>query len=186
MDTKSQQSLREPRQPLLFVDVDGVISLWGFRMDACPTGDWRNVEGVPHFLSARAGAHLQGLLGLYEAWWCTGWEEKANDHLPQALGLPGPLPYVPLDRGGGNTSGMSVAGHWKLDAIDRIAGDRPLAWVDDAFNEACHDWARGRPAPTLLVATDPAVGLGDREAELLRDFGARHALDTAHGAPRAN
>jgi len=50
--------------------------------------------------------------------------------------------------------------HWKLSAIDSYAGHtRPLAWIDDQFDESCHQWAQHRPAPTQLVATDPAVGL---------------------------
>ncbi len=35
--------------------------------------------------------------------------------------------------------------HWKLDAIEDHAGpDRALAWIDDAFDESCHRWARRR------------------------------------------
>ena len=49
--------------------------------------------------------------------------------------------------------------HWKLAAIDAHAGDRPLAWIDDALDERCERWAADRAAPTLLVRTDPAVGL---------------------------
>jgi hypothetical protein len=63
--------------------------------------------------------------------------------------------------------------HWKLETIQAYAGDRPLAWVDDALNEACHAWASARAAegaPTLLVQTEPCDGLTDREAELLRDW----------------
>ena len=33
--------------------------------------------------------------------------------------------------------------HWKLEAIDAYAGGRPLAWIDDALNPACHEWAAG-------------------------------------------
>ncbi len=61
--------------------------------------------------------------------------------------------------------------HWKLDAIDSFAGPaRPLAWIDDAFNGACHEWASARPAATLLVQTEPATGLTEREAVRLRDW----------------
>ena len=41
--------------------------------------------------------------------------------------------------------------HWKLEALDEYAGDRPLAWIDDSLDESCHAWAAARPAPTLLV-----------------------------------
>src|SRR5207249_4180072 len=90
--------------------------------------------------------------------WCTGWEEKADEHLPWLLGLPAGWPHIPLTRASG--PGSSTAGHWKLAAIDAYAGpQRPLAWIDDALDDECHAWASARTGPTLLVATDPAVGL---------------------------
>jgi hypothetical protein len=57
--------------------------------------------------------------------------------------------------------------HWKLAAIEAYAGDRPLAWIDDALSEACHVWAEARRAPTLLVQTSPERGLTAREVALL-------------------
>jgi hypothetical protein len=60
--------------------------------------------------------------------------------------------------------------HWKLAAIEAHAGDRPVAWVDDALDDACEEWAatRAATAPTLLLRTNPAVGLtDDGVAELL-------------------
>ena len=64
---------------------------------------------------------------------------------------------------------MFGSAHWKVDAIDEYAADRPAAWVDDNLNEACHDWARGRAGPTLLVETSPPVGLTDEHvSELLK------------------
>jgi len=143
------------QRPLLLVDVDGVISLFGFDLDAPPEGRWQLVDGVAHLLSATAGGHLRRLADAYELVWCTGWEEKANEYLPRALGLPGPLPHLTF---AGATPHRQ--GHWKLAAIDRYAGpERPLAWIDDAHEERCRAWARARPGPTLLIATDPAVGL---------------------------
>ena len=70
----------------------------------------------------------------------------------------------------------TVAGHWKLDAIDRYAGDgRALAWIDDAHEERCHAWAAARPGPTLLIGTDPATGLTDAHVSRLLDWAS--ALD---------
>jgi hypothetical protein len=154
-------------KPLLYVDVDGVISLWGFDPDTRPPGAFAAVDGIPHFLSQEAGAHLLDLAGVFDLVWCTGWEEKANEHLVPALGLPEPLPYLSFDahRGPGHTT----PGHWKLAALDAHASpERPIAWIDDAFNEACFAWARERGAPTLLVETVPAVGLVAAHAERLR------------------
>lgn len=123
------------------------------------------VDGIAHFLSATAGEHLRLLANAFEPVWCTGWEEKANEYLPHALGLTGPWPYLSFERAAG--PGRSVHGHWKLDAVDAHCGTRPLAWIDDAHGAACEAWAAGRRkagAPTLLVTTEPAVGLTDRQA----------------------
>ena len=150
-------------RPLLLIDVDGVISLFGFDHTAPPTGRYQLVDGIAHFLSGTAGEHLRRLEQAFELAWCTGWEEKANDYLPLALGLDGPLPHVEFEH-----DGRPPHAHWKLGAIDRhVDPSRPAAWIDDALDERCHEWAAARPGPTLLVTTDPAVGITDREVEQL-------------------
>lgn len=152
-------------KPVLLVDVDGVISLFGFAHDARPAGRFETVDGIAHFLSATAGEHLRRLSANFEPVWCTGWEEKANEYLPHALGLDGPWPFLSFDRDVGGLGGGR--GHWKLDAIDAYAGERPLAWIDDAHGPACDAWATARDAPTLLVTTVPAVGMTEREVARL-------------------
>jgi hypothetical protein len=151
----------DSHKPLLLVDIDGVISLFGGNLGS-QAGSFHSIEGIPHFLSSAAAAHLLDLTEHFEAAWCSGWEEKANEHLPHLLGLPADMPFLRFDRSVGRTNA-----HWKLDAIDAYAGERPLAWIDDAFNPACHEWAGARTAPTLLVATAPEHGLTSRERELL-------------------
>ncbi len=141
-------------RPLLLLDIDGVISLFGFEPLRPPPGSFHSIDGIPHFISAAAGAHLHALSDAYQPVWCSGWEEKANEYLPYLLELPGPLPFLSFERSPGRANA-----HWKLAAIDAYAGQRPLAWVDDAFNDGCHEWARRRAAPTLLVTTSPQRGL---------------------------
>jgi hypothetical protein len=155
-------------RPLLFCDIDGVISLWGFAPDTRPAGRWTTVEGIPHFLSTRAAEHLLALHRVFDLVWCSGWEEKADQHLPGILGVPAALPHLAFD--GHSRAAVSARAHWKLEAIEAHAGDRPLAWIDDAFNDACWAWARERPSPTLLVPTDPSEGLADAHAAQLRSF----------------
>ena len=137
--------------PYLFVDIDGVISLFGFDPASAPKGTYHVVDGIVHLLSATAGQHLRRLSDRFELVWCSGWEEKANEHLPKMLGIE-PLPHVALDHAPGS-------GHWKLAPIERYAGDRPLAWIDDALDDRCLAWADLRPAPTLLLECDPEVGI---------------------------
>ncbi len=160
---------RDPaaRKPLLMIDIDGVISLFGFAPERRPEGAFHAIDGIVHFISAEAGRHLLDLTAEFELVWCSGWEEKANEYLPHLLGLPGPYPFLAFARSPGRTRA-----HWKLEAIDAFAGRRPLAWVDDAFNDACDSWARARRAPTLLVGTDPSEGLTAGAAEALRAWSA--------------
>lgn len=182
------------QKPLLLVDVDGVISLFGFpRLDVFQSaegsprpevrqsveGSLHTIEGIPHFLSHTAAAHLRELAGEFELVWASGWEERADEHLPHLLGLPSGLPYLRLEpRTEKSRTGEEIRSrnaHWKLDAIDAYALTRPLAWIDDSFNDACHAWAAARAARTartLLVQTHPARGLTSREARQLREWAA--------------
>src|SRR3954453_6639972 len=81
-------------QPLLFVDIDGVISLFGFPADRCPAGSWLNVDGVVHLISATASEHLLRLAHTFELVWCSGWEDKADEHLVHQLSLPVRPPFL--------------------------------------------------------------------------------------------
>jgi hypothetical protein len=152
--------------PLLLIDIDGVISLFGFDAAQPPPGRFQLVDGIPHFLSAGAADLIGVLQGHFELVWCSGWEEKADEYLPLALGLPTGLRHLTFA-----PAGRTPARHWKLAAIDAYAGrHRPLAWIDDQFDDSCHQWAQDRPAPTELVVTDPAVGLTAKHADHLRDW----------------
>jgi hypothetical protein len=151
-------------RPILFVDVDGVISLFGFApgADEMP-GPLHWIDGIAHFIPEDVGERLVRLAASFELVWATGWEERANEHLPYILGLPfRELPFLTFD-------GRAVFGsaHWKVDAIAEYAGDRPAAWIDDNIDEECVAWAEGRRAPTLIVRTDSAVGLTDEHVEEL-------------------
>jgi hypothetical protein len=174
---------QERERPLLMVDIDGVISLFGgsqlggWTLDGGQRdraelgggskaetidGSLHSIDGSLHFLSFTAAAHLLALRDAFELVWASGWEERANEHLPHLLGMPPALPFLRFERAVGRANA-----HWKLDAIEAYAHGRALAWVDDALNDACHEWARARAAPTLLVQTDPKRGLTASEAKRL-------------------
>jgi HAD domain in Swiss Army Knife RNA repair proteins len=158
-----------PQPPILFVDVDGVISLFGFAPgEGTLPGPLHWIDGVAHCIPEDVGTRLVSLAETFELVWATGWEERANEHLPYLLGLPFPdLPTLTFD-------GRAVFGsaHWKVDAIDEYAGDRAAAWIDDNLDETCFAWAEGRSAPTLLVQTDSAEGLTDKHVERLLSWAA--------------
>ena len=166
-------SSRSASSPILFVDVDGVISLFGFSTDEPLPGRFEQVDGILHCLGTHAGERLGRLAGRYELVWATGWEEKANEYLPRLLGLSArELPVLSFDE-----RPQWGTAHWKLAAIDHYAGDRPAAWIDDSLDERCQRWARERSGPTLLVRTAPATGIEDEHVERLLEW----AGEVAHG-----
>ena len=161
-NTRSQKT--RPQKPVLFVDVDGVISLFGFPMgvDELP-GPFHWVDGIGHCISEGCGPRLERLAERFELVWATGWEEKANEYLPFILKLPfKELPVLTFD-------GRAVFGsaHWKLDAIDEYAAGRPAAWIDDNIDDECRAWADRREAPTLLIQTESPLGMLDEHVEEL-------------------
>jgi hypothetical protein len=152
-------------KPFLAVDIDGVISLFGF--EEKPQGSsfrFQLVDGVPHFISLSAGERLLRLSERFELVWASGWEDKANFYLPEVLGLP-ELPHVSFD-----TPPSAGGAHWKLAAIEAYAGERAIAWVDDNFDDSCYEWAELRPAPTLLVPTEPHLGLEEAHVAALESW----------------
>jgi len=157
---------QQQKRPILFVDVDGVISLFGFTPgEGQLPGPLHWIDGVAHCIPEDVGARLVTLAERFDLVWATGWEERANEHLPYILKLPfRDLPCLYFD-------GRAVFGsaHWKVDAIHEYARERPAAWIDDNLDETCVAWADDRAAPTLLVETAPSVGLTDEHvADLLR------------------
>jgi len=141
-------------KPILAVDIDGVISLFG--AENPPDRAFTKLElvdGVPHLISLPTGDRLRRLEEYFELVWASGWEDKANFYLPELLGLP-ELPHISFDvipRNGG--------AHWKLGAMNAFAGERAIAWIDDNFDDSCYEWAERRAAPTLLVPAEPHLGL---------------------------
>jgi hypothetical protein len=161
----SQAEDKSLKAPVLFVDVDGVISVFGFPNNAPPPGRLLSVDGMPHCIGHGCGERLMKLAEKFELVWATGWEERANEHLPGLLGLGRELPTLSFDE-----QPVWGTAHWKLGPIDRYAGDRPAAWIDDSFDESCFDWADNRTAPTLLIQTEPAIGLTDEQVEKLAEW----------------
>jgi hypothetical protein len=155
--------------PILAVDIDGVISLFGFDQSAEPgqgdpskaPGEFHLIDGMLHCIALETGPRLTRLAKSYELVWASGWEDRANDSLPTILGVA-ELPYLTFD----GRARFGTA-HWKLEALEEYAGSRPLAWIDDSLDTSCHKWADERSAPTLLVPTESDVGLLDVHVEAL-------------------
>ena len=180
MSSKRNRRVKRAQQksdnrPVLFVDVDGVISLFGFHPSGPPPGSFHSIDGIIHCIGSDAAPRLARLAEHYELVWATGWEEKANEYLVHILGLPGELPVLTFD-------GRAVFGsaHWKLEAIDDYARARPAAWLDDNLDERAEQWASRREEPTLLVRTEAATGLTDEHVELLLEWAAANRVPPDH------
>ena len=171
---RAESTLIQPMcQPLLLLDIDGVISLFGFDVKTPPAGRYQLVDGIVHFLSTTVADFLHELSQAFELVWCSGWEEKADEVLPAVLGVPKGMRHLTF-----LPSADAPPRHWKLASIEAFAGPRrALVWVDDAFDATCHAWAAHRAGPTRLLQTDPAVGLRHAQAADLLSWAA--ALPTS-------
>lgn len=169
----------DTQKPILFVDVDGVISLFGFPSSQSDLpGRFHWVDGIAHCIPEEVGGRLERLAERFELVWATGWEEKANEYLPFILKLSvSELPVLTF--GGRAVFGSS---HWKLEAIEEYADCRPAAWIDDNIDDQCERWAKRREAPTLLVRTESPTGLTDKHVKQLLRWADEVAADQEHAA----
>jgi hypothetical protein len=150
-------------RPLLLLDVDGVLSPTG---SSIPRGYER--RATPTYSVVIRPDHREWLRTLskhFEPVWASTWGEAANRVYGEIHGLE-TLPVIPL-------KDLPRTGTRKLAAVDRYAGDRPLAWVDDELYDDAHGWAQARPARTLLVRTRAAVGLTADDVDRLLTFAAQ-------------
>lgn len=120
----------------------------------------------PVWVAARHGESLRELAADFEMAWVTGWAQDPNLLCP-LLGIDPmsrvPMPEIPFDP------------DLKVDQVAAFVGGRAVAWVDDAIGPAAREWATARPAPTLLVDVDPAVGLTEAHVARVREW--RAGLD---------
>ena len=157
-------------RPVLAVDVDGVISLFGFEEppEHAPCS-FQLIDGMAHCISFEVGERLRRLAPHYDLVWATGWEDRANEYLLHLLGLQ----RLPVIRFGGDAKFGSA--HWKLNPIATYAAGRKLAWIDDSLDDECRRWAAARAEPTLLVQTESARGLEDVHVKALIGWAAETA-----------
>ena len=76
-------------RPLLAIDVRGDPA-FSVSRSRPPGGAARFelIDGMVHCISLAAGERLRRLGEHFDRIWATGWEEKANDYMPNLLGLP--------------------------------------------------------------------------------------------------
>lgn len=152
-------------KPVLLVDVDGVLAPFDYDHPECEkrqTSPWGSIN-----LLIPAGSYLRELAVFFDLAWGTWWEDRANSILAPFLGIPA-LPVCNFSDGQFWTNETV-----KLPSIKAFVGDRPAAWIDDDMGEDVFAWAEERNAmgiPTLVVKTDPYVGITEYHVAKLRDF----------------
>ena len=149
--------------PLLFLDVDGVLNPFPDTPAGFSEYDFFPEDDEPVRLAAVHRDWLHELASVYELVWATGWGEHANRMLSPFFGLPR-HPVVPLPR--------RFEPSDKVPAIERVAGDRSAAWVDDIVTADAREWAANRGAPTLLIEVDSATGLTRQHVDALISWAA--------------
>jgi hypothetical protein len=139
---------------MLLVDFDGVLN--PFAATHCPPGFTEyGLDEFPGDDPVRLNrAHAQWLGSLapvYEMAWASACPQDLNLYCERLIQLA-PMSRVPMRK-------PPFGPDEKAGAVDAFVGDRAVAWLDDAFGDVARHWARERGAPTLLVNTDPAIGL---------------------------
>jgi hypothetical protein len=152
-----------PSRPLALLDVDGVLLPSPPRRGRPPRVTLVRAGRRVAELDSRYAGWLRELANQYDLAWASSWGRLAAEVIGPRLGLPPSLPVVAI-----------TATDWvrtrKLPDVARFVGDRPCAWIDDQLGTDAFAWARDRAAPTLLLRTDPRVGLQLRHLQQLLLF----------------
>ena len=150
--------------PLLLVDVDGVLNPFCFEKppEGFETYEMFPKDEEPVLLSEIHGQWLRELSHAYRMVWVTAWGEEANRLISPVFGLPRwptiPFPPIPFDPAE------------KVPAVQQFVDDQPCAWIEDNMTSEASDWAAHRQAPTLLISTNPAMGLVKEMVDRLLDW----------------
>lgn len=154
-----QESMSRQPQPLLFLDIDGVLNRVG--------------DEFPRKLQAGRGATLHMVPGApervarlneaFEIVWASQWRERAHVVWSPLLGVQARWPHLKY-------------GRWKLPRIMHYAGDRPWAWVDDRADRELARMRRDSPGG-LVIAPVPTVGMTDEDVETLLAFARDQGLE---------
>jgi hypothetical protein len=168
-----------PLRPVLLLDIDGVFNPHPKRPKR-PEGYLTRKLRMPSYRSGRAdlttwynpahGELLREFAAIFDVelvWAAQGWYREANTHYGPLLGLPDLAVIAfpePFD-----------FRRWKFDAVTAHVGQRPLAWLDDDFDEAApgalKEFHQARAGiSTALISVDGRHGINEGHFEQLRQW----------------
>jgi|ERR1035437_1436543 hypothetical protein len=143
---------KSSQRPLLLLDVDGVLSPFD-KNGEIPEGFKMAETDVPYYLCLNKihKIWIEELAEVFDIVWATTWENMSNSVVGKALGVR-EFPIMPLN----HKKIHSVNKFW---SIEDYVEKRPCVWIDNSIWQFERDWAKGRHVKTLLIKTDPYVGL---------------------------
>ena len=140
-----------------------MISLFGFDgpVEELP-GRFHLIDGMAHCIPDEVGGRLRALADDYEIVWATGWEDRANDRLPDILGLPESFPFLTFD--GSAPSAPHIGRSGPIDATPAI--DPWPGWTTASMRAARTGRRCARRPPCWFPPT-PTIGLTEAQVEAL-------------------
>ena len=127
-------------RPVLAVDVDGVISLFGFDgpLDQVP-GNFHLIDGVAHCIADGVGRACCRLADHFEMVWATGWEERAKWIVADGGAAEGAVLADTLDEDDVESIVLSkgLGGDHGYEAIGVVKATRPGYSDDPAVQGYC-------------------------------------------------
>jgi hypothetical protein len=149
------------RQPILFLDVDGVLNVLGEDYEKSQVelpGD-----RFTHLIhpSIHTLPFMRWAWDVFDVRWCTAWGPDANV-IAKWAGLP-EKPCAADVR--------SASLEWKLDAVRQTLGRRKhiAVWIEDGIGPVAERWA-ARKKDFFYVHTDHKIGVTKAHAGFLADI----------------